>query len=153
MCAESLKRDVLMTLTLFLFIGLTNTKTAFAQSVFKIPSFTGKTLSNKTVDSLYFKDKLTLISFFYIGCAPCMREIPVLNRLNKHYAGKPVQLLAIGSHPPAQLAVFDPGDSSNTETITRYRTEKFTTIFYPNVPMKALPAMLPVALHCPDCLA
>ncbi len=50
MCAESLKRDVLMTLTLFLFIGLTNTKTAFAQSVFKIPSFTGKTLSNKTVD-------------------------------------------------------------------------------------------------------
>ncbi|MBK7888601.1 MAG: TlpA family protein disulfide reductase [Bacteroidetes bacterium] len=124
MRADPLKIKLVLSLILYLFIWCTGINTVTAQSVFKIPSFTGKTLDNKPVDSLYFKDKLTLISFFYIGCAPCMREIPVLNRLQKHYAGKPVQLLAIGSHPPAQLAVFDPGDSSNTEIISRYRTEK-----------------------------
>lgn len=96
-----------------------------AQSAYKIPAFSGTTLDHKTVDSLYFKDKLTLISFFYIGCAPCMKEIPVLNRLKEYYAGKPVQLLAIGSHPPSQLAIFNPADTTgNTEIITRYRTEK-----------------------------
>jgi len=135
MRTEHFKRNLLLTLTLYVFLCCTKSTSSSAQSVFKIPSFTGKTLDNKTIDSLYFKDKLTLISFFYIGCAPCMKEIPVLNKLKKHYKGKPVQLLAIGSHSPAQLAVFNPADTTtNAEIITRYRTEKIEYDILPECP-------------------
>ncbi|MBK7966988.1 MAG: hypothetical protein IPK10_18100 [Bacteroidetes bacterium] len=34
-----------------------------AQSVYKMPSFSGKTIDNKIIDSTYFKDKITFISF------------------------------------------------------------------------------------------
>ncbi len=103
-----------------------------AQSVFKMPVFYGKTIDNKTIDSTYFKNKITFISFFYIGCGPCMKEIPVFNKLNDHFKGTKFQLLAIAPHTPSQLILFNSIDSvSGNATAKRYRTE---SIRYPILP-------------------
>jgi thiol-disulfide isomerase/thioredoxin len=103
-----------------------------AQSVFKMPSFSGMTLDHKKVDSTYFKNKITFISFFYIGCGPCMKEIPVLNKLNDHFKGTQFQLLAIAPHTPSQLISFNSIDSVTGKAIAgRYRTE---SIRYPILP-------------------
>lgn len=103
-----------------------------AQSVFKMPVFTGKTIDNKIIDSAYFKNKITFISFFYIGCGPCMKEIPVLNKLNDHFKGTKFQLLAIAPHTPSQLILFNSIDSVSGNAIAkRYRTD---SIRYPILP-------------------
>lgn len=103
-----------------------------AQSVFKMPTFSGKTIDNKTIDSTYFKNKITFISFFYIGCGPCMKEIPVLNKLSDHFNGTNFQLLAIAPHTPSQLVSFNSIDSVSGKAVAgRYRTEP---IRYPILP-------------------
>lgn len=102
------------------------------QSVFKMPIFTGKSIDDKMIDSTYFKNKITFISFFYIGCGPCMKEIPVLNKLNDHFKGTKFQILAIAPHTPSQLILFNSIDSvSGNAVAKRYRTE---SIRYPIVP-------------------
>lgn len=102
------------------------------QSVFKMPIFTGKSIDDKMIDSTFFKNKITFISFFYIGCGPCMKEIPVLNKLNDHFKGTKFQLLAIAPHTPSQLILFNSIDSVSGNAIAkRYRTEP---IHYPIVP-------------------
>ena len=88
-----------------------------AQS-FRAPCLQGKTLSGINADSTYYNGKLTIISFFYIGCMPCMKEIPVLNRLKDHYAGRNLQILAVAPHNARQLREW------NVKELTAlYKTE------------------------------
>lgn len=84
-----------------------------AQSVFKMPRISGMTLEGKSIDSTYFLNKVTLISFFYIGCAPCMKEIPVLNKLKEHFKNSNFQILGIAPHTPSQLLKFNSPDATN----------------------------------------
>ncbi len=103
-----------------------------AQSIFKMPMFEGVTIDNEKVDSAFFKNRITFISFFYIGCAPCMKEIPVLNKLKEHFKNTRFQLLAIAPHSPSQLIAFNSIDTSSGKAFAnRYRTEK---IMYPILP-------------------
>lgn len=44
-----------------------------------MPSLHNKTLDGRTIDANYYKDHITLVSFMYIGCLPCMYEIDALN--------------------------------------------------------------------------
>jgi len=116
-------------LLMFLFLNCFNTS---AQNVFKMPELTGTTLNNEKIDSNYFKGHITFVSFFYIGCAPCMKEIPVLNKLNDHFKNTRFQILAIAPHSPDQLKIFNGIDSLSGKAISiRYRTEP---IRYPILP-------------------
>lgn len=50
-----------------------------------------KDLEGNAIDSSIFaENKLTLVNVWNIGCPPCIREIPVLDQLNKDYAEKGV---------------------------------------------------------------
>lgn len=49
----------------------------------KVPVVFGKTIGNKAIDSTYFKNKVTLVCFFYIGCPACMNELRALNKLKR----------------------------------------------------------------------
>jgi thiol-disulfide isomerase/thioredoxin len=92
--------------------------TSCLSQTFRAPVLQGSTLSGVRVDSSFYNGKLTLLSFFYIGCLPCMKEIPVLNRLKDHFADRPVQVVAVAPHNPGQLRAW------NTPENTRsYRTE------------------------------
>jgi thiol-disulfide isomerase/thioredoxin len=103
---------------LFLLCFWLNVTGSIAQE-FKAPDITGKTTRGKEIDAAYFRHKLTLVSFFYIGCAPCMREIPVLNRLQEHYRGKPFRVLGVAPHTAEALRIFDPADTSTANRTPR----------------------------------
>lgn len=69
-----------------------------------IPEFTGTTLAGKKIDKAYFKRKVTLVNFMYIGCFACMKEINVLNQLHTDYKGKPgFEILGISGNTADQL--------------------------------------------------
>lgn len=72
-----------------------------------MPYFEGKTISGEKVDSAFFSNKVTLISFSYIGCPPCMREIKHLNKLHKENNNPSFQVLGIWSATEQQLKDFN----------------------------------------------
>ncbi len=85
---------------------------------FPMPAIKGETLDGKKIDSAYFNGHLTLISFFYIGCPPCMKEIPVLNKLKDHFKSTSFQILAIAPHTPSVLTQFNKTPSGTREPIS-----------------------------------
>lgn len=84
---------------------------------FPMPAINGETLDGKKIDSAYFHGQLTLISFFYIGCPPCMKEIPVLNKLKDHFKDSRFQILAIAPHAPSVLNRFNETPTGTRESI------------------------------------
>jgi thiol-disulfide isomerase/thioredoxin len=67
-----------------------------------------KTLDGKTVDADYYKGHVTIVSFMFIGCMPCMNEIGTLNRINKEYAaGGKVQVLCVARQMRSQMVDFN----------------------------------------------
>lgn len=96
---------------------------------FPAPRLQGKTLSGIHADSAFTKGKLTILSFFYIGCMPCMKEIPVLNRLKDHFVGRPVQIVAVAPHTARQLNAWN-----TPEQTAAYRTEPIRYEVLPECP-------------------
>jgi thiol-disulfide isomerase/thioredoxin len=91
---------------LFLAIVLLPSGFAAAQSVFPLPPFSVTTTEGKVIDSSFFRGSITWINFFYEGCAPCMKEIPLLVRLQQHYSGKRLRIIGIAPHSPSQVKAF-----------------------------------------------
>lgn len=69
----------------------------------KIPLFKAITLDGIAVDSNYFKRKVTLINFMYIGCAPCMAETPMLRKLYQDTRLNNFQMLCIAPQTSRQM--------------------------------------------------
>ena len=70
----------------------------------KLPYFKGVAISGQKIDSTYFKNKVTLITFFYIGCPPCLSEINGLKKLKKQ---KNFQVLYIVSQTGWEMKQFN----------------------------------------------
>jgi len=104
-------------LTCLIPLYLTVSTSSSAQT-FRAPALQGTTLSGVSADSTFTTGKLTILSFFYIGCMPCMKEIPVLNRLREHFKNRPVQVVAVAPHTARQLREWN-----TVENTARYRTE------------------------------
>lgn len=62
----------------------------------QMPSFTAKTIDEKTIDDDYFKGKVTIVNFWFESCHPCVAEIPGFNEIVKKYGRNKVNFLAIG---------------------------------------------------------
>lgn len=54
---------------------------------YRIPTFLARNISGK-VQHVDYKDKLTLLNFWFIACPPCVEEIPFLNTMQETYKGK-----------------------------------------------------------------
>jgi len=54
-------------------------------------------LNDIKVDSLFFKDKVTILNFSYVGCPPCMLEVKYLNQINEKYKNHDVNILSVFS--------------------------------------------------------
>ncbi|MFI5187758.1 MAG: peroxiredoxin family protein [Chitinophagales bacterium] len=58
-----------------------------------MPSFNSKTLNGEEINSKELRGKIVVINFWFIGCPPCIAEMPALNQLVKEYKDKGVSFL------------------------------------------------------------
>jgi len=73
-----------------------------------MPLLANKTLDGKIIDNNYFKGHITIVSFMFIGCMPCMNEIGLLNKLNKEYhTDSRLQILCIARQMKEQMLQFN----------------------------------------------
>ncbi|GHN01376.1 hypothetical protein WSM22_28650 [Cytophagales bacterium WSM2-2] len=71
------------------------------------PEFNLKRVDGKEVSFSSLKGKLVVINFWYIGCKYCVEEIPILNKVVKHYQdNKDVIFLALSSDDRFHLNKF-----------------------------------------------
>jgi thiol-disulfide isomerase/thioredoxin len=59
------------------------------------PDFTLKDTAGRLHSAREWDGKALLVNFWATWCAPCRREIPLLNRLRREYAGQGVEVLGI----------------------------------------------------------
>lgn len=70
-----------------------------------VPDFTAKDLNGTTYTGGIVRDgKITFLNFWYVGCAPCIAEMPNLNRLYEMTKDNPdVQFFSITWEPEAHV--------------------------------------------------
>jgi peroxiredoxin len=60
------------------------------------PEFTLKDIYGKTYDLHQLKGKVVVLNFWFIGCAPCLAEMPELNKVRNTYDHSKVVFLSLG---------------------------------------------------------
>jgi thiol-disulfide isomerase/thioredoxin len=63
----------------------------------KVPNFTWKDSTGKTVDLDAYRGKVTLINFWATWCGPCRRELPDLVALSRELAGRDVRIIGVST--------------------------------------------------------
>lgn len=71
-----------------------------------LPDFGGTTVDGKIIDENYFKGKVTVLNFWFVGCQGCEKEMPGLNQVAEKYKSKPVNFLAIGRNNAKEIRDF-----------------------------------------------
>lgn len=61
----------------------------------EVPTFTLRKDDGQVVSLADFKGKILVLNFWATWCAPCIEEMPSLNRLAERYAGKGLEIVAI----------------------------------------------------------
>lgn len=73
-------------------------ESAKTQSADKFPAFKGTDLEGKEVDeSVFAKNAVTLVNFWFNGCSPCVAELPALDKLNQSLKEKGGAVLGINT--------------------------------------------------------
>jgi thiol-disulfide isomerase/thioredoxin len=67
------------------------------------PPLTLKDLEGKTHRLADYKGKVVLINFWATWCAPCVQEMPSIQRLKDKLAGRPFVVLAVNLDEPGSL--------------------------------------------------
>ena len=62
---------------------------------YQMPEFQAQTIFGKSIDINYFKGKITILYFWFSGCAPCIAEIPGFNKIVEKYGREKVNYLGI----------------------------------------------------------
>ena len=97
------------------------------------PSFLGKSIKGNIFRLENFKGKVTLLNFWFIGCTPCMHEIPYLNSIYNQYSGQDFQLISVANNVKEDLIAFN--DSARNEWMSNVRkVMKTETINYEIIP-------------------
>ena len=83
----------------------------------QFPEFQLKNLQGELISNSDLRDKYVIVNFWFIGCKPCIQEIPELNKLVEKYNGDSVLFLA-----PS----FD--DMNSLTNFSKKRTFKYTIL-------------------------
>jgi thiol-disulfide isomerase/thioredoxin len=69
------------------------------------PIIRGFIYPDTTVDvAVEFSDLVTVIDFWYMACYPCIKAMPVLERIHKEYHARGVRVLGANSHDNTSVA-------------------------------------------------
>ena len=71
-----------------------------------VPRFHTVALNNEKINSERLKGKIIVINFWFIGCPPCIAEMPALNQLVKEYKDKGVVFLGFTLDDKKSLKKF-----------------------------------------------
>lgn len=72
----------------------------------KAPNFNVKTIKGETLKLSELKGKVVVINFWFGTCAPCIAEMPALNRLKEDYKTKDVVFIAFGRDDTQSIKDF-----------------------------------------------
>ena len=100
-----------------------------------LPEFTLRNLKSKKISSNDLKGKTTLINLWFTNCIPCVKEIPILNVLQKKYKDK-VHFLAITFDPKHKVKEFLKRKDFNYEHLVNaksYLHQKLGNRAYPKL--------------------
>lgn len=70
----------------------------------EFPKFQLKLISNKSINESYFENKITVLNFWFTGCAPCKVEIPELNKLTEELDS--VNFVAFSFNKPEDISKY-----------------------------------------------
>jgi peroxiredoxin len=79
----------------------------------ELPYFKGLLLSGDSISSSDLKGKITLIQFLYLGCMPCMHEVPYYNDLYKSLDKNKFDIIAICPETIITLKKFNENDTTS----------------------------------------
>ena len=84
------------------------TETADAQM---FPKFKGKDFDGKDVDeSLFSKNEVTLVNFWFNGCAACVNEMPALEKFNKKLKEHGAEIVGVNVEATDEATLKDAKD-------------------------------------------
>lgn len=73
----------------------------------KFPEITINSISGETISTKDFKDKIVIINWWSTSCAPCIEEIPELNKIvEKYKSNEDILFLAITNDKIARVTSF-----------------------------------------------
>ncbi len=72
----------------------------------KAPEFDVITIGGQRLRLSALRGKVVVLNFWFIGCAPCIAELPALNRLVEDYKGKDVVFVAFGRDSDLDIREF-----------------------------------------------
>tara|TARA_Y100000589_G_scaffold261401_1_gene251570 strand:- start:1029 stop:1532 length:504 start_codon:yes stop_codon:yes gene_type:complete len=131
-----------MTKTIAVLMGLALScmQNASATTLGQAPDFTIRDINNQSYTLSDQRGQVVVINFWATWCAPCITELPHLNKLHMGYAGldKPVQVLAISVDEARQGSAVKAHVKSRGYKFTVVH-DKETSIVPQYIPSKAIP--------------
>jgi peroxiredoxin len=67
----------------------------------RAPDYTAQTLAGEPVELSRFRGDVVLLNLWATWCAPCVREMPALQRLHESLSGKGLRIVAVSVDPAA----------------------------------------------------
>ncbi|MBO3699936.1 peroxiredoxin [Roseivirga sp. E12] len=86
------------------------------------PDFQATDLAGNKVELSAFRGKLVVLNFWFIGCKPCIMEMPDLNELVKEYEKEDIVFLAIGLDRLSSIDTFLANEKFDYRIIPEGRT-------------------------------
>jgi len=72
----------------------------------KAPDFAVKTIKGESISLEKLRGKVVIINFWFTSCAPCIAEMPALNRLVEEFNGSDVVFIAFARDDVNELTYF-----------------------------------------------
>jgi len=77
----------------------------------KAPDFTAKTVDGKSIRLSELKGKVVVLNFWFIACAPCHAEAPVLKKIAAQFGRDDVVFISIARETDDDLKKYLPGNA------------------------------------------
>lgn len=70
------------------------------------PNFLLRDMDNNLINLKDLKGEYVMLNFWFVGCKPCVMEMPELNELVEEFKSQGIHFLAIGLDNPERVATF-----------------------------------------------
>lgn len=102
-CTESLKMTGMNIDSLY-FVRLNERDSCLAGSI--APNFKATSITGQEIELSQLKGQVVVLNFWFTKCQPCIQEMPALNQLVEHYAGKKVKFISFAPEEASILHKF-----------------------------------------------